>query len=204
MLVNQTDQPELPSSLPSRESDGHRSGVRVLLTPWIWFLFPGYAARTLIDADRRSFAFTFALCLLISALTLVGLEWWDETYAYHWPQPTMPPPPTTSSAPATTVPWDYMGEWRHRSIIQVWHDWHSGDLPWWGPAETIFTLTVLFGTLFVAGMAWLQMVRIHRAGSVWAAYRRSFRAVTAGLGALTIGIFLVRTVSILKEQSWWC
>ena len=72
-----------------------------------------------------------------------------------------------------------------------------------GPAETIFTLTVLFGTLFVVGMAWLQMVRIHRAGSVWAAYRRSFRAVTAGLGALTIGIFLVRTVSILKEQSWW-
>ena len=201
MPANQIGQPE--SSSPYQGAGEHKSGVRVLLAPWIWFLFPRYAARTLIDADRRCFAFTFVICLLMPALTLVGLEWWDETDDYHWQQPATWPPPTTSSAPAATAPWQYPIERRHRSFTQVWHDWHSGELPWWGPAETIFALTVLFGTLAVAGMAWLQMVRVHRTGSVWAAYRRSFRAVAAGLGALTIGIFLLRSVSILVEQSRW-
>jgi hypothetical protein len=160
----------------------------VLAAPWVNQLLPSRAGAVLAAARRRDFVIASVVALLILAATIAVLAMWSDTETYDWVPAT--------SGPATSGAW----ESQTRTLPEVWSDWHSEPVWWWGPAETLAALTFVLTPLSLAALAWLQWPRVHRTGSAWASYRRAVRVVAAGLAPATIATALIVSCFILYEH----
>ena len=165
----------------------HRQAVRKLPSllhtlgaPVAYGLLPRRAAEAMAGANRRDFIITYLSYVVLVAGTVLWLAIEDATYEYTYARRS--PAPTTTAGSGGKLGWVR----EVRTEAEVWRDWHSGDTPWWGPAEWILAVTLLGGTLGVGVLAWLYLVRVHRSGAVWPSYQRSFRAVSSGLGLVWI------------------
>ena len=150
------------------------SFLETLAAPWS-ILSPSLAARNMTGGSRGAFWVSFGLGTLLLAAVIVGLDMWDATVTR-----------LLAVAGDRAI--------RERSIAEVWRDWHAGGRI--GPAELI-TAGVSLGLPFLAAVAaWLYLPNVHRGGSVWRSYMRSYGAVASGGGLLIIvvlsaGILLV-------------
>ncbi len=164
---------------------GHPTFLCVLAVPWANLFRPQRAARRMVSAGRLHFAITFTSCLLSLAVSIAVSVMWDDMYSYEWiPAPNPPTGPVTSTSPfAYGHP-----EYRYRSMVDIWRDWHRGRLWWFGPFEGLVLATLVLGTAGVAALAWLYLCRVHRIGSVWASYCRTFRAASSVLGVVALGV----------------
>ena len=153
---------------------------RVLLSPWLELTRPRAAAACLTAATPRAFWISFAAHAIALAGLVVVLTLWSGTVRLSWPAPTTMP----ASAPAGIRPGLPAPDLEQHTFAEVWRDWHRDTLI--GPAELIFMLVLLLTGAGVAFLAWLNLPRVHRTGSVLRSYDRSLRAVAACTGLVVI------------------
>ena len=156
---------------------------KVLAAPWL-ILSPSRAARDMTGGSRWAFWVSFGLGLLLLALVIVWLAMWSETVTSEWGG-------------------DGERKVHESSVAEVWRDWHGAG--WIGPAELI-TAGVGWGLpLLAAVTAWLYLPNVHRGGSVWRSFKRSYGAVASGVGLLVVvGLamvwhFVVMTSNVVER-----
>jgi len=170
-------------SSSSASAEGGVSFLSTLAAPW-QILSPSRAARNMVSGSRWAFWVSFGLGVLLLAMVIVWLATWGATVSEIW----------GDDADLRVL---------ERSMAEVWRDWHAGG--WIGPSELIVG-GVIPGLPFLAAVAaWLYLPSVHRGGSVWQSYKRSFGAVASGIGLLVIviasaGVPLV-VASNLEDQA---
>jgi len=170
---------------------------RVLLVPW-WALFrPRAAVTCMLGASGWAVAATAVLTAFTIGAIWVFLVLWDSTRVYVYvPPPTMP----TATGPAASrlAAMGYVGYGGssrvvHRTLGEVWANWHQGIL---GPAEAIFFGVVLGIVLLGLWLTWTTLPLLHRHGRVTPSISRAFRAILPVFGpgaelTLLLGVLAV-------------
>jgi hypothetical protein len=156
-----------------------RTTLQAVAVPWVRMFQPARAALGLIPAAASAFWLALAAPVLFLTVAVVGLLIWNDTASAQIVFGPMP----AASGPVInrSVPWQWVLQ--ARSVAEVWADWHRrGPI---GPAEVMVIAIPVLLVACVAFGAWLHLITAHEGGSVWASYRRAFRAVAACLGLLS-------------------
>ena len=175
----------MDSDRSARASTAHAphpqpSFLDVLVAPWRHLFRPDRAAGVVVFARRRDFVVAYALWLVLVSGVLIGLQLWDAT-----------------------VEWMSIKrlDLEYHTPLEVWRDWHDGKLWGWGRAEATLSLTVLLATVAIAGWAWLHLILVWRVGSVWHAYRTTFRAVSSVGGLPSLVLATCGAAIVLARRS---
>lgn len=178
----------------------HVRPVDLSAVPLLALLRPARCGEVLASAPAPAFVAYFLASLLIYTAVLVGLMIWNETLTRVW---VMGTPPPYTSAPSTALTWP-AGDWEvhSRTPGEVWAEWRvsaiAGIL---GPAESTAIVVLVFGTLIVYVLAWLHLAFVHRSGSAWASYRRTFRVASAVVWPVALATLVCGSVCVSLEHA---
>lgn len=153
-----------PSTAPAERP----SWPTVIAATWVKIRQPERAAAVMATASHRQFWASCAVGAATLYFVILLLSMWNATVALRRL--------STSGEPV-----------RHRSLVEVWSDWHAISIV--GPAERILLLILVLGPVILALCAWLFLPAVHRFGRVRESYGRTFRAMTAGFGIFNILVF---------------
>ncbi|MFH1748509.1 MAG: hypothetical protein ABIG44_15855 [Planctomycetota bacterium] len=163
---------------------------QVWLAPWLGIVNPPWAGSIMSNAKRRDFVGMAVAYLILLTIIVLGLEMWNATLIVE-----------RSPIPSPTSAFIEIGEsYYSRDLMKVWHDWHWDT--WWGPAEWILTLTPAAAVAVVSLLAFLYLPRVHRIGSLWQSYRRTWRTMIAGAGLVIFLLVFIRGIMILREHGF--
>lgn len=167
--------------------------LHVLLAPWIYLFAPARAAAVMVAASAAAFWTMYAVHAMLLGATVVFWCIWAQTA--RWSSAPMVFTATTGPSAAPAGSWPTV---EYRPLGEVWAEWHAER--GFGLAEVIFILVIaglIAGTLF---LGWLNLPRVHRAGSYWKSFRQATRIVAAAAGALCVRVFgLAALVAVLDR-----
>lgn len=148
----------------------------VPIGPYFKIFTPAKAAQWTVSASPWGFFSFFVGGLLFYGGTVTCLLMWDLTVERTWA-----PPPITTTGP-TGGPIYTPPTTRTISFAEVWQEAHAGGPI--GDLELCFFVACALALGAAVFSAWLLLPVVYGGGSGWAAFRRTFRAVTSGYGVL--------------------